>query len=500
MPIAKSAYVWTTTILLAVGLLALVAIVGTSWWLVERSETYFEEQLQARIGRAAAVAVRNELQNLETGQRGFLLTGDERYLQPYNGAIEKIWPAYQRLDEVLAPFPQAREPMALMRTDIEAKIVELGRTIELQRQGRNVDALAIIRTDAGKEAMDRSRTLLEAIISAADQRTGAGITQMRDNTSMLRWITVAGGILILLVAGSAVWIAIAYTREIFTARAELEVLNNALEARVDERTQELLRANEEIQRFAYIVTHDLRAPLVNIMGFTSELDQTMKTVQTYVLADGKPLSEQQIQDARLAASEDLPEAIGFIRSSTRKMDGLINAILKISRDGRRPLKPESIKLVDMLQATADSIHHQVTETGGRVVVKGDGMDVVGDRISMEQVFGNLLDNAVKYRAPDRPIEIDVQVRRLPGNRARVSVADNGRGIAKHDHQRVFDLFRRSGVQDRPGEGIGLAHVRSLLRNIGGEITVDSELGVGTTFTATFPTDIRTVVRSTHDEQ
>src|SRR5690606_9425156 len=116
--------------------------------------------------------------------------------------------------------------------------------------------------------------------------------------------------------------------------------------------------------FAYIVTHDLRAPLVNIMGFTSELDETMKSIQAYVLADGNTLSEQEIANARLAASEDLPEAISFIRSSTRKMDTLINAILKISRDGKRPIRPEEIDLEELLEANLATIQHQVLEADG----------------------------------------------------------------------------------------------------------------------------------------
>jgi signal transduction histidine kinase len=243
------------------------------------------------------------------------------------------------------------------------------------------------------------------------------------------------------------------------------------------------------------VTHDLRAPLVNIMGFTSELDSTMKTIQTYVLADGEPLSQQEIQDARLAASEDLPEAIGFIRSSTRKMDALINAILKISRDGRRPLKPERIDLKELIEANANTMQHQVADSEGRIDVDVAVPPILSDRLSLEQIIGNLLDNAVKYRAPDRPIEIDVSARKMNGRQIVIDVKDNGRGIAEQDHQRVFDLFRRSGTQDKPGEGIGLAHVRTLVRNLGGDITLESEFGRGTTFRVTLPEKLPTVQRS-----
>lgn len=497
MPIKKNVFLWTTAALLAAGMVALLLIVGTSWWLVERADHFFEEEIQGLAARRAAIGVRTALQDMESAQRGFVITGEEPYLAPYHAGREAVGPYYDRLKEVLAPFPQADAPIANLGRSIADKLTELEETIELRRAGRTAEAVAIIQTDRGKELMDQSRALLEAVIAAADDSVRNGIAAQRTNLFWLRWVSIAGGILILLVSGAAAWIALRYTRELVDARAELEVLNSALEERVDERTRELIQANEEVQRFAYIVTHDLRAPLVNIMGFTSELDQTMKTVQDYVLADGEPLTEQQIREARQAASEDLPEAISFIRSSTKKMDGLINAILKISREGRRPLVPETLDLRAILEATADNVHHQVMETGGRVAIDADVPPIVSDRLSLEQIFGNLVDNAVKYRSQERPVEIDIRVRPQFGGRLRIEVADNGRGIAAQDHQRVFDLFRRAGAQTTPGEGIGLAHVRSLVRNLGGDITLSSEPGRGTTMSVTLPTDLRTVPRSSH---
>jgi len=96
---------------------------------------------------------------------------------------------------------------------------------------------------------------------------------------------------------------------------------------------------------------------------------------------------------------------------------------------------------------------------------------------------------------DKPLEITLTSRRLPGRRFAIDVADNGRGIAPQDHQRVFDLFRRSGMQDQPGEGIGLAHVRTLVRALGGEISLESDSGQGATFTVVLPEDSRTAIRS-----
>src|SRR5690606_8860127 len=104
-------------------------------------------------------------------------------------------------------------------------------------------------------------------------------------------------------------------------------------------------------------------------------------------------------------------------------------------------------------------------------------------------------NAVKYRDKNRPLNIRISAEHAPARQVRISVSDNGRGIAAEDHQRVFDLFRRSGQQDQPGEGIGLAHVRTLVRSPGGEISMSSTFGEGTTFTIVLPQDVRTITRS-----
>ncbi len=271
----------------------------------------------------------------------------------------------------------------------------------------------------------------------------------------------------------------------------MQDLNAGLEERVRERTADLGRANEEVQRFAYIVTHDLRAPLVNIMGFTSELETSLAPVQAFI-GRTEETGDPVVKNARLAVLEDLPEAIGFIRSSTRKMDGLINAILKLSREGRRSLKPEPVDLDALLHAAAESVRHQIIDAKGTVTIKGKVNPIVSDKLALDQIFGNLLDNAVKYRDPKRPLSIRIQTGEEPGRSISIAIEDNGRGIAKQDHERVFELFRRSGPQDQRGEGIGLAHVRAMVRNLGGDITLSSELGYGTTFKVILPKDLRKV--------
>jgi len=494
MPISTNALVRSTAALLLVGLLALAAIVGTTIWLVERNQVYFDQGLEARVARAATVNLRNALQDAETGQRGFLLTGEERYLDPYSRAVPLIPDLLERVVTVLKPYPEADSAIATLQAGVTDKMAELAETIALVRAGNRDGAMALVRTDRGKTAMDEARTLFDRIITAADDRIVAANEDQRSSTNALRWVTIIGAFVIFVVVGGSAMTVMVYTRDLAKARAELEAANDSLEDRVRERTADLGKANDEIQRFAYIVTHDLRAPLVNVMGFTAELETTVGTLQQYMAGhdDGE---DPRWADAHLAVAEDLPEAIGFIRSSTRKMDGLINAILKISREGRRQLRPETIDLSAIIDASTTAVQHQINENGGSVTTDVKVPRIISDKLSLEQILGNLLDNAVKYQDTERPLSISVRAALAAGNRILIEVQDNGRGIAATDHERVFELFRRSGAQSQPGEGIGLAHVRTMVRSLGGEITLVSELGVGTTFTISLPRDLRNFVGS-----
>ena len=123
--------------------------------------------------------------------------------------------------------------------------------------------------------------------------------------------------------------------------------------------------------------------------------------------------------------------------------------------------------------------------GGSPSARATGPQEAIDRLSVEQIFGNLIDNAVKYLDPERPGRIVVRAEETPMGIV-FEVEDNGRGIDAKDHERVFDLFRRAGSQDRPGEGIGLSHVKALVRRLGGSIFLRSEVGVGTTFVIRLP--------------
>jgi signal transduction histidine kinase len=495
MPISNVSFVRATLAAILLGLAALLIIVGFNLWLVRQAGVYSDKVTIARLQRTALVDLRDLVVGAETGQRGYLLTADPEYLNPY---LE----ARQDLQTKLSYFVTLMEADATQKNDaaqllplVTEKLAELRRTVDMVKADKRDEALAVVRSNVGQKLMEEARKLFTIMLQRADDKVDAAVRDEQQSISTLRWVTMGGAIFIILVVGGSAWAVALYTRQLVQAQGEVKALNLGLEERVRERTADLGRANEEIQRFAYVVTHDLRAPLVNIMGFTSELEGSLGSIQNFIRSSNENTSSaaDQNQQARIAALEELPEAIGFIRSSTRKMDGLINAILKLSREGRRVLKPEPIRLDALLKSTAANVQHQVAEAGGAVEIEAKVPPVISDRLALEQIFSNLLDNAVKYRAPQRPLKIQIHASEVRGQRILIEVKDNGRGIAKPDHERVFDLFRRSGAQDSPGEGIGLAHVRTMIRNLGGDITLTSELEQGTTMKLNLPKDLRSVM-------
>jgi signal transduction histidine kinase len=244
----------------------------------------------------------------------------------------------------------------------------------------------------------------------------------------------------------------------------------------------LQEANDDIRRFAYIVSHDLRAPLINLHGFADELRDACAVLTAVLPALVPHLEGRQRTEVTRALDEDIPEALGFIKTAVTRMDHLIRAILQLSRLGRQELQLELIDTETLVHETLRTLAHQIAQRHVQVTV-GPLPVVRADRLSLAQIFGNLLANAVAYLEPGRPGEITITAVQRHGATA-FAVQDNGRGIATDDIPRVFEPFRRVGRQVVPGEGMGLAYVRTLVRRHGGDITCQSTLGVGSTFSFT----------------
>jgi signal transduction histidine kinase len=488
MYIANRLIVPLSLVLLVVGLVALLAVVGMTVWLGDRANEHFDQVVQLRDVRVAAVELRSAVQSAEASQRGLLLTGNEIYLSPYAAAKTSANRQIDSLKRNLGDDPQFGAVLQRLGILVVDKFAEMDKTIELKNDRKDEEALAITNTNRGKALMDEINLFVAGIVRAMDNRLTLGVVQQRANAANLRFASIVASLLIVLVVGAVSATLLRYTRELTQARDEVAALNVSLEGRVKRRTEALARANEEMQRFTHLVSHDIRAPLISIVGFSEEISEGAKDLAQYfeqtIAAD-----DADLQHAKKITNEDMPEAIGYIRKSASKMETLLNAVLLLSRDGRRDPRPESVDLERTIVSSASAIQHQISEADGRIDTKFEVRSIVTDRLSLEQVIGNLFDNAVKYRAKERPLLLKVSSMTLPGDQVAIEVADNGRGIAPQDLGRIFELFRRVGKQDQAGEGVGLAYARTVVRNLGGDVTATSELDKGTTFRIVLPREL-----------
>ena len=262
-----------------------------------------------------------------------------------------------------------------------------------------------------------------------------------------------------------------------------------LESHVAERTRqlestvaELHRKNEEVEAFVYIVSHDLRSPLVNVQGFGRQLTRACETIRQAVAG----ARDGQVPATALQAPVEvaLPQALRFINAGVNKMDSLLNGLLQYSRLGRVTLTIRPLDMNALLAEIVAAMRFQLNEARAEVYVEALPAGL-GDSAHTSQVFANLLDNALKYRAPDRPLRVAISGR-LEGGQAVYTVADNGIGIAPEHQAKVFEIFHRLNPDIAGGEGLGLTIAQRVLERQKGRIWVESAVERGSTFHVSLP--------------
>lgn len=471
--------------LLSIAFAALLAAAAATFWIQRQSEANSRLVAHTLAVEATLAEFASANERLETARRGLLLTQNPEFAEISESAQVIALEHAEELDSRIADNPAQRKRASHLRELLGEYSKHYRATINLSGPERAA-MIANFSTDEGVLFVREMRRIVAVMLADELKLLHARERQLLNTQRLFTAALIGTGLLIIIVAAVTLWQVRHNLAELRQSRTELRSLNEDLEDLVHDRTAELQRANGEIQRFAYIVSHDLRSPLVNVMGFTAELEAARQSIVSYVEQSDANGWEAPDAATRLAIEEDLPEAIGFIRTSTQKMDRLINAILNLSRQGRRTLAPERLDLTSLAYGIADSLQHRVDQSGTSLTIS-PLPDIVNDRVAVEQILSNLMENALKYLRPDRPGVIH-----LSGftehNRTIIEVVDNGRGIDPRDHDRIFDLFRRSGTQDQPGEGIGLAHARALAYRLGGTIEVSSALGEGSTFRLSLPTE------------
>lgn len=236
--------------------------------------------------------------------------------------------------------------------------------------------------------------------------------------------------------------------------------------------------NKELENYLYVASHDLRAPLVNLQGFSQKLESDLQDLLQLVGKMECPhgLKEQLSQ----IIGEEIPKSVKFISSSTAKMDNLINGLLRISRTGRLDMRVELIDMNQLWNTIISANHFQIRESNAQVEI-GPLPHCFGDREQLNQLFSNLLGNAIKYRDPNRPLRIEVSGKE-EYNQAHYCIRDNGLGIEDRHLKRIWDVFFRVNAHaPQSGDGLGLSIVKRIAERHLGKVWVDSQAGQGSSF-------------------
>ncbi|MFN8624342.1 MAG: PAS domain-containing protein, partial [Chloroflexota bacterium] len=248
------------------------------------------------------------------------------------------------------------------------------------------------------------------------------------------------------------------------AEADLRRFSDALEQRVAERTAELEAANEELRSFSYTVSHDLRSPVRAVAGFSRILER----------------------DLGATLDENARHKLHNIRTAGEAMGKLIDDLLAYTRVGRSAVRHEPVPVGAIARRLAATFAARVEERGGAIEVVEPLATPLGDPTLVEELLINLVDNALNYARGDVPPRVRIAAT-CEGSRVRVSVGDNGVGIPPQMLDRIFEVFTRLESEgEHKGTGIGLAIVRKAARSMGTDVTVDSTVGVGTTFSVLLP--------------
>jgi signal transduction histidine kinase len=485
------------------GLLLVLAVVGIGLALIANGQlTNNRNFLLNQVGpaRRAALNLEDALVNEESGVRGYAITGEPSFLQPYHNGVKSEALAYAEL--------HAREPAVGPAVAAQVETVRI-RAQAWQREfvasvlarGRQPAHESIVANVKGKQLFDAIRTSFASLQSALTRKDSSTRQQLNDAASTLLLLLVLAAVLILGgVLGASLLLRRTITqplerlgsearrvaggefarplviasgpREIAEVGLEIDAMRErivdelatvqAAHTQLKEQAVELQRSNAELEQFAYVASHDLQEPLRKIASFCQAL-QTRYHGQLDERAD---------------------QYIDFAVDGAKRMQILINDLLAFSRVGRGGGEPELVELDDVLAATRSTLAETLQSAGASVVAEKLPV-VLGNRAQLTSLFQNLISNAVKFRGAAEPI-VRIAAQRQD-EQWLLSCCDNGIGIEGEYAERIFLIFQRLHSRESyDGSGIGLALCRKIVEYHGGRIWLDTEYTGGACFRLTLP--------------
>ena len=256
---------------------------------------------------------------------------------------------------------------------------------------------------------------------------------------------------------------------------------------VEKEREQLLKTvaakNQELQDIIYIASHDLKTPLVNILGFSGELLKDLEQLESLLRKDAHEPSEKSAIENLV--HNDIPQEVKFISSGGRMLKGLIDGMLQVSRIGSAEYTIERMNMNELVKEVVDGLEFSIRDGGVSVSVE-ELPDCLGDAPKTSQIFGNLINNALKYLDPGRKGVVRIRGR-CENGRSEYCVEDNGLGIDADHQAKVFEIFHRLNPSDDiGGEGLGLTIAVRILDQMEGTIRLESEPGKGSRFFVSLP--------------
>jgi signal transduction histidine kinase len=501
---------WFRLVFIALGLLVVAAALVVVA-LTARTRDISDELANSILpAQAQAYRLQGALVDQETGVRGYGITGDPRFLQPYtSGRSTEQAAAAQLRAEIGGKQPLAGD---LGRVERAAGGWRTGYALPLISQARSgpLNGKDLTLLNQSKNAFDRLRALFavqNTHLAATSHADGATLARARSFQDAAYAAILAA--FLLAAAALAVLLDRAVIRPLHRLRAASELvadgdyshhirptgpadlravsaavegmrseLVTALEtsrdaqavaarqaADLDAQAAELRRSNGELEQFAYVASHDLQEPLRKVASFCQLLEKRYSD----------KLDERGLK------------YIEFAVDGAKRMQVLINDLLTFSRVGRATDVLVPVPLDQPLDAAVAALSAAVEETGAVIERPGPLPEVMGDPTLLGMLWQNLLGNAIKFRAPDRAPVIQVTAAGQPGGRWQIGVADNGIGVPAEFAEKIFVIFQRLHGRDAyPGTGIGLALCKRIVEQHGGQMSLDPTYQGGTRLYFTLP--------------
>lgn len=423
--------------------------------------------------------LKTEIYAAESSHRGYLLTSNEKYLEPYHNTLVIIDDLLNKLREASSNIPSQAQRYDQLYSKILDKINEMQLIVSLTDDDRFRDAVNKIRTDEGIKIMEE----ITALISEMEKDETFRLKENKNHAVNNRQFIVAS-LLLTNSIGLALSLGIFFilyrnSAKIENLYRELERANSELETKVDMRTQalmqyseELHRSNKDLEAFAFVASHDLQEPLRKIRAFGDRLQQ--KFMQEL--------------------GERGADYVTRMQAASERMSALINDLLSFSRVTTKQKPFERVDLNQVIARVLDDLDYAIEESGARLYIESlPAIDA--DASQMGQVFMNLMTNSIKFHKPDTAPEIRITcVDKVPSPLVEdtrewccIQFADKGIGFDQQYSERVFNLFQRlHGRDEYSGTGIGLALCRKIVERHGGSIDAESEQGKGATFIIRLP--------------